>query len=132
MLNYRLGFKFAANPVNGTGSMTVLIALSHDSGASNGPFGTTGSITEVEAESMNEYQQPQQIRIIFHVSISIYPSRQKKFSHPSSLQRKNTQIPNAPLDLNVADSARLGATDISECASRRRRISRHLGQYSQN
>src|SRR6266699_928918 len=47
-----IGEKFAANPVTGTGSMTVPIAtspgrsgfgpqlsLSYDSGASNGPFG---------------------------------------------------------------------------------------------
>jgi len=47
-----IGEKFGANPVNGTGSMTVPIAttpgrsgfgpqlaLSYDSGASNGPFG---------------------------------------------------------------------------------------------
>ena len=53
-LNYRLGFKFAANPVTGTGSMTVPIALSDDSGAGNGPSGPIGSIAEVEAESMNE------------------------------------------------------------------------------
>src|SRR3989449_6833543 len=52
-----IGEKFAANPVTGTGSMTVPIAtspgrsgfgpqlsLSYDSGASNGPFGFGWSI----------------------------------------------------------------------------------------
>jgi hypothetical protein len=53
-----IGEKFAANPVTGTGSMTVPIAvspgrsglgpqlsLSYDSGAGNGPFGFGWSLT---------------------------------------------------------------------------------------
>src|SRR5438270_4029151 len=53
-----IGEKFAANPVTGTGSMTVPIAtspgrsgfgpqlsLSYDSGASNGPFGLGWSLS---------------------------------------------------------------------------------------
>lgn len=69
-----IGEKFAANPVNGTGSMTVPIAttpgrsgfgpqlsLSYDSGAGNGPFGlgwnlSLSSITRKTDRGLPKYQ----------------------------------------------------------------------------
>jgi len=73
-----MGEKFAANPVTGTGSMTVPIAtspgrsgfgpqlsLSYDSGAGNGPFGFGWSlslpqITRKTEKGLPRYQDGQQ------------------------------------------------------------------------
>jgi hypothetical protein len=73
-----MGEKFAANPVTGTGSMTVPIAvspgrsgfgpqlsLSHDSGAGNGPFGfgwnlSLPSITRKTDKGLPQYNDPEE------------------------------------------------------------------------
>src|SRR5207247_7997716 len=57
-------------------------------------------------------------RRICHVKDISYSCRQNQGPHPPSLQRKNSQIPNAPPDVNVSNSGKRGATDISEGASR--------------
>src|SRR5690348_18323421 len=72
-----MGEKFAANPVTGTGSMSVPIAtspgrsgfgpqlsLSYDSGAGNGPFGlgwnlSLPAITRKTDKGLPRYQDPQ-------------------------------------------------------------------------
>src|SRR5438034_973894 len=73
-----IGEKFAANPVTGTGSMSVPIAaspgrsgfgpqlsLSYDSGSGNGPFGfgwslTLPSITRKTDKGLPQYQDAQE------------------------------------------------------------------------
>src|SRR5262245_52689315 len=73
-----MGEKFAANPVTGTGSMTVPIftspgrsgfgpqfALSYDSGAGNGPFGfgwslSLPSITRKTDKGLPQYQDAEE------------------------------------------------------------------------
>jgi hypothetical protein len=78
-----IGEKFAANPVTGTGSMTVPIAtspgragfgpqlsLSYDSGSGNGPFGfgwslALPSITRKTDKGLPKYQDAAESDVLF-------------------------------------------------------------------